>query len=55
MRGEAKLRLQTTLLHALLIAAGVNVVVPVLWVMVAADPNIAHDRRLLVHAGMEEL
>ena len=36
MSGEAKLRLETTLLHALLIAAGVVIVVPVLWVTVAA-------------------
>jgi multiple sugar transport system permease protein len=36
MRGQAKLGLQTTLLHALLIAAGIVIVVPVVWVMVAA-------------------
>jgi multiple sugar transport system permease protein len=36
MREEARLRLHTTLLHAALLAAAVVIVVPVVWVMVAA-------------------
>jgi multiple sugar transport system permease protein len=36
MSAEARLRLQTMMLHAILIAAGFVVVVPVVWVMVAA-------------------
>lgn len=36
MTGEAKLKLRMTILHAALIGAGIVVVVPVVWVMVAA-------------------